>query len=118
MSSKPRKWKFRIRHILEAIATAQSYVRGMTFENFQRDTKTVDAVITRLMIIGEATRSVPEEVQAAHAEVPWHKMQGLRNVIVHEYDRVDLGILWNVVQLDLPPLVPLLQAILAREPGE
>lgn len=118
MSSNPRKWKFRIRHILEAVAQAQSYVRGMTFDDFQRDPKTVDAVIARLMVIGEATRSVPEAVQAAHTEVPWHKMQGLRNVIVHEYDHVDPGILWNVVHLDLPPLVPLLRAILEQDPGE
>jgi uncharacterized protein with HEPN domain len=118
MPSKSRKWKFRIRHILEAIALAQSYVRGMTLDDFRRDPKTIDALIARLMVIGEATRSVPEAVQAAHAEVPWHKMQGLRNVIVHEYDRVDLGILWNVVQIDLPPLVPPLQAILERESGE
>jgi len=118
MSSKPRKWKFRIRHILGAIAQAQSYVRGMTFEDFQRDPKTVDAVIARLMVIGEAARSVPEAVRTAHAEVPWHKMQGLRNVIVHEYDSIDLGILWNVVHLDLPPLAPLLEALLEHEAGE
>jgi uncharacterized protein with HEPN domain len=118
MSSRPRKWKFRIRHILEAVAQAQAYVHGMAFDDFQRDPKTVDAVTTRLIVIGEATRNVPEAVQASHPEVPWHKMQGLRNVIVHEYDRIDLRILWNVVHLDLPPLVPLLQAILEREPGE
>jgi predicted nucleotidyltransferase len=46
------------------------------------------------------------------------KMQALRNVIVHEYDRVDLGILWNVVQADLPPLVPLLERVLQEEPEE
>ena len=118
MSSKPRKWKFRIRHVLDAIAVVQSYVRAMTFDDFQRDPKTIDAVIARLMVIGEATRSVPGFVQAAHPEVPWHKMRGLRNVIVHECDRVDPGILWNVVQVDLPPLVPPLQAIIEQDAGE
>ena len=118
MSSNPRKWKFRVRHILEAMALARSYVGSMSFDEFQADPKTVDALITRLMVIGEAVRHVPEEVRAAHPEVPWHKMQGLRNVVVHEYDSVDTTILWNVVQQDLPPLVTPLERILEKEPGE
>lgn len=117
MSSRPRKWKFRIRHILEAIARAPAYTRGMSFEGFQADQKTVDAVITRVTVIGEATRNVPGAVRAAHPEVPWRKMLALRNIAVHEYDRIDLGILWNVIQQDLPPLVPFLNDILEHEPG-
>ena len=118
MSSKPRKWKFRVRHILDAIAQSRMYVAGMTSEDLRRDPKTADAVIAKLIVIGEATRSVPDSVRDRRPEVPWHKMQALRNVIVHEYDRVDLGILWNVVQADLPPLVPLLEQVLQEEQEE
>jgi uncharacterized protein with HEPN domain len=104
--------------MVEAIAQVQEYVRGQSFEQFCADPKTVDAVIARLAVLGEAARHVPDPVRDAHPEVPWRKMQALRNVVVHEYDRIDLGLLWGVVQRDLPPLVPLLESIHDREPGE
>ncbi|MBI5445688.1 MAG: DUF86 domain-containing protein [Deltaproteobacteria bacterium] len=116
--SSSRKWKFRVRHILEAISGAQSYVAGQTLEAFRADAKTVDAVLTKLMVIGEAAALVPVEVQDRHDEVPWRKMKGLRNVIVHQYDRVDVGIVWNVIHGDLPPLVSLLENVLRVEPDE
>jgi uncharacterized protein with HEPN domain len=116
--SSSRRWKFRIRHILEAISGAQGYVAGLTLDTFRADSKSVDAVLTKLMVIGEAAALVPAEVQDRHAEVPWRKMKGLRNVIVHQYDRVDVGIVWNVLHRDLPPLVPLLEEVLRVEPGD
>lgn len=118
MSFKPRKWKFRLKHILEAISRVDSYVMGHSYETFLRDEKTVDAVILKLAVIGEASRHIPTEIQAKHPEIPWRKMQGLRNVIVHEYDRVNLEVIWNVVHQDLPPLVPLLMNVSINEPGE
>lgn len=118
MPSDGRRWKFRIRHILNAIAGATSYARGLTRETFQTSAMPADAVVTKLMVIGEATRHVPQEVKRRHPEVPWHKMQALRNVIVHEYESLDLGTIWSVLEDDLPPLVPLLERILSEEPGE
>jgi uncharacterized protein with HEPN domain len=116
--SSSRKWKFRVRHILEAISGARTYVAGMTLEDFRGDSKTVDAALTKLIVIGEAAALVPPGVQHRHDEVPWRKLKGLRNVIVHQYDRVDAGIVWNVLHGDLPPLVPLLEGVLRDEPDE
>lgn len=116
--SSSRKWKFRVRHILEAISGAQGYVAGLSLDDFRRDSKTVDAVLTKLIVIGEAAALVPTDVQDRHAEVPWRKLKGLRNVIVHQYDRVDVRIIWNVIHGDLPPLVPLLEQVLQAEPED
>ncbi len=69
MSSR-RKWKFRVRHILEAIAKARDYVGALSPDQFRRDSKTVDAVLTKLVVIGEAAALVPAEVQDRHPEVP------------------------------------------------
>ena len=113
-----RKWKFRVRHILEAISGAQNYVEGMSLNDFRGDSKTVDAVLTKFIVIGEAAALVPVEVQERHAEVPWRKLKGLRNVIVHQYDRVDVVIVWNALRGDLPPLVPLLERVLLEEQEE
>jgi len=118
MSSKPRKWKFRLTHILKAISSVESYSSGHSYESFRQDEKTVDAVILKLAVIGEAARHIPPEIQARYPEIPWRKMQGLRNIIVHEYDRINLEVIWNVVQQDLPPLVPLLMIVYTSEQGE
>jgi uncharacterized protein with HEPN domain len=108
----PRDWRYRAEDILEAIANARSYVAGMTFERFAADTKTVRAAAYEIGVIGEAVGHLPAEVRESHPEVPWRKMQAMRNVVVHEYFRVDTRILWQTIQDDLPPLVPLLQALL------
>jgi uncharacterized protein with HEPN domain len=107
----PRDWRYRVEDILEAIANAQAYVTGTTFEQFTADTKTVRAAAYEIGVIGEAVGHIPEEVRQRHPEVPWRKMQAMRNIVVHEYFRVDTSILWQTVQQDLPPLVPLLHAV-------
>ena len=61
--SSSRKWKFRVRHILEAISGAQGYVAGLSLDDFRADSKTVDAVLTKLIVIGEAAALVPIKVQ-------------------------------------------------------
>jgi len=76
-SLRPRKWKFRIRHILDAIAENSGYVGHMTYEGFCRDTKTVKAVVWNLVIIGEAARLVPPEIEAAFPEIPWSQIRGV-----------------------------------------
>ncbi len=116
-SPKPRKWKFRIQHILDVIAENSGYVGNVTYSEFCRDTKTVKAVVWNLVIIGEAARLVPSDVETAFPEIPWRQIQGMRNHIVHAYDQVDLEIVWNVVQGELPPLVPTFERIM-REAAE
>ncbi len=112
MSSSRRKWKFRLRHIIEAIEKIQRYTDGMSLSEFLDDQLTSDAVLRNFMVIGEAARYVPESMVAAFPEVPWADMRGMRNVVAHEYDRVRLVTIWATIHNDLPPLVPLLQRVL------
>ncbi len=109
----PRDWKERIRDILEAIAEIQSFVADMRFEEFQNDTKTMRAVELDLIIIGEATNTIPLEVQEAHPEVAWHLMRGMRNRLVHTYFSVSPRILWDTIHQDLPPLAGTLLGLLS-----
>ena len=103
-----RDWLFRITDILTATSTVESYVKGMSYEDFIADRKTVDAVIRNLIIIGEASSRIPEEISLNHPEVPWNDMRAMRNFVVHEYFGVSDKILWDTVQTDLPPLKPAL----------
>ena len=107
-----RGWQFGIEDILEALTRIARYVSGMTYETFCADEKTADAVERNLEIIGEASSNLPEALLARYQEVPWHRMRGLRNVLVHEYFGVDQSIVWHTVCEDLPPLVPQMQQIL------
>ena len=113
-----RLWRFRLQDILEAIARIQSYTRGLTFDQFQLDRMTVDAVERNFIIIGEASRHVPDEVTGRYPSVLWRDMRDMRNVVVHGYWGVDLERVWDAIQQDLPPLVPLLQAVLQQEGDE
>jgi uncharacterized protein with HEPN domain len=63
-------------------------------------------------VIGEAVRRLPPELTAAHPEIPWAAMRGMRNHIVHGYDTIDLELVWKVGRDELPPLAPALEAIL------
>jgi uncharacterized protein with HEPN domain len=94
-------------HIMDAIDRATSYVKGMDLEAFEADTRTQDAVIRSIEIVGEAankTRVADPDFAARHPHVPWDVMYGMRNRIVHDYFEVDLEIVWQTVQRDLPVL--------------
>lgn len=77
-----------------------------------KDRQLQDAVVRRLEIIGEAARSIPAESQESHEEIPWADVIALRNRIVHAYFAINLTIVWDVVQHDLPRLAENLDAIL------
>jgi uncharacterized protein with HEPN domain len=109
----PRSWRVRIEDILDAIDNIEHYVAGLDFDAFDADRKTVDAVERNLEIIGEATANLPDEVLARWPEVPWRYMKGVRNLLAHEYFGVDVGIIWQTIQEDLPAITPLLHKVLA-----
>lgn len=99
-----REWKLRIEDIMEAIARIQQYTAGVQYEVWQRDQKTIDAVVRNFEIIGEAATHVPTDVQMLFPDVPWGKMKGIRNLLIHEYFGVDAEVLWKTIQKDLPDL--------------
>jgi uncharacterized protein with HEPN domain len=107
-----RDWRFRVRDILEAVNAVADYTDGMTYEGFAEDRRTIDAVIRNLTTMGESVRWIPDDVLIRHPEVPWTVMRGVRNVVVHQYFGVDLAILLETVQSDLPPLAPRLERVL------
>ena len=109
-----RSWVQRIQDILEMITEIESFTNGITFEDFRGDTKTVKAVLYNLTIIGEAARNIPPEVEVRYPEIPWIDMRGMRNVVIHEYFRVNWETIWQTLQDDLPPLGVQLRELLER----
>ena len=109
----PREWKLRISDILDSIAAIQEYVRGMDYQTFEQDPKTIDAVVRRFTVIGEAAMNIPTEVTDNYPKVPWRHMRDMRNIVVHAYFGVKTEVLWDTVWNDLPPLIPALKDIIA-----
>lgn len=113
-----REWTFRIRDILNAIASVQQYVDGMKFSDFIADRKTVDAVIRNLIVIGEAATHIPDKVCADNNVIPWRDMRAMRNFVVHEYFGVSDRILWDTVMNDLPLVIAPLESLLKNHVPE
>jgi len=108
----PRAWRDRVQDIFDAIAEVDSFVQGMDYDAFQHDIKTIKAVQLNFIVIGEAASHVPDVVQAAHPDIPWHLMRAIRNRLVHVYFSVDPQIVWDTIQHDLPPLTRHLRSLL------
>ncbi|KUH32183.1 hypothetical protein APY94_10755 [Thermococcus celericrescens] len=101
--------------ILEAIERIEEYLEGYDFETFVKDRKTVDAVLRNLEIIGEAAKNVPEDIRGKYSSVPWRRVVGLRNVVVHHYFGVDLSIVWVIVSSQVGELKEEVEKILLEE---
>ena len=90
--------------ILESIADIKEFTKDISFGNFLKDRKTINAVVRSLEIIGEAANKIPPDIQANYPETSWQEIIGMRNRLIHEYFGVDLDIVWQTIEEDLMPL--------------
>ncbi|MHB8860231.1 MAG: HepT-like ribonuclease domain-containing protein [Minisyncoccota bacterium] len=97
-----RDYRVYLADILDAVERIETYVAGYTFETFRADSKTVDAVVRNLEVIGEAAKRIPDEVRAAHPDVAWHPAAAMRDFLIHEYPEVDMEAVWDTIQSDIP----------------
>lgn len=101
-----------LRQMLEYAQEALDMIEGRVRADLDAD-RMLNLAMTRLIeIVGEAAGRVTPETRQRHEEIPWAEIVGLRNRLIHGYDAVDLDILWQVIQADLPPLISQLEAIL------
>ncbi len=108
---KPREPNY-LEDMFEAAKLAQDFVEGIEWEVFEKDLMRQAAVMRQLTIIGEAARRISPETQAILSNIPWRQIIGMRNRLTHEYDDLDLQVLWDTVQIALPGLVDNLKTIL------
>lgn len=90
--------------ILESCRNVRNYTSGMSFEAFSTDQRTIDAVVRNLEIIGEAVKSLPPSLLDRRPDIPWRKIARFRDVIVHHYFKVDLEVVWDVIQNQIAQL--------------
>lgn len=91
--------------MLQSAELITTYTHQCTEAEFVENVQLQDAVIRRLLIIAEAARRVSETTRQELFNISWQEINGMRNRLVHEYDDVNLNIVWNVVQSEIPPLI-------------
>ncbi|MBF0516327.1 MAG: DUF86 domain-containing protein [Nitrospirae bacterium] len=99
-----RDYRLYLEDILEAIRRIKQYTNATDYETFYNDTKTQDAVVRNLEIIGEAAGRLPQSCLLDAAEIQWRKIVGLGNILTHEYFGVSFPIIWDIVQTKLDTL--------------
>ena len=110
----PRDYSVYLCDILEAVRKIRAYTAGMSLQSFAADSKTLDAVVRNLEVIGEGAKKIPEDMRARSAEVDWKKVSGLRDILIHEYFGVDAEIIWDIVENKLRALEQGVERILEK----
>jgi len=103
-----RDYRDYVQDILDSMKDTEEFVKGMGFDDFTQDKKTINAVIRSIEVIGEATKKIPESLKDKFPSVPWKKMARMRDKLIHQYFGIDIEILWQVVKKDLPNVKPLI----------
>lgn len=101
---KPKDYGDYLNDIFNSICEIEEFVKGMTFNEFVIDRKTRNAVIRSIEVMGEAAKNIPESFRKKYPNVPWKKMAGMRDKLIHEYFGVDLEIVWQMIENNLPAL--------------
>lgn len=105
-----------LRHIIESISEIENYIKNISEKEFLRSTQIQDAVIRRLEIIGEAAKNITTDLKKQHSLIPWKKVSGLRDVLIHDYFEVDIKSVWDTAIKDIPELKKEIRKLLKKFP--
>lgn len=104
--------------IVDAIQLIQQYIEGVDRYDLSENVEKQDAILRRITIIGEATKRLSKEFRSQHPTIPWKQIAGMRDVLSHDYDEVDLDEVWLVVTQNLPQLLAYIQPLIPSEPRD
>lgn len=107
-----RDYRDYIQDILDCINDVEGFIEGMNFEQFVKDKKTTNAVVRSIEVIGEASKKIPKTLKGKHPDIPWKKMAGMRNKLIHEYFGIDMEILWKTAKEEIPVLKSSIENVL------
>lgn len=99
-----RQWRLSLQDMAEAVGKVLRYTQGMTREQFFADSKTYDAVLRNLEILGEAAKNIPDKIRNKYPEIEWRKISGLRDIAIHQYFGINEDVLWDVLSIKLGAL--------------
>ena len=109
-----REYRDYVQDILTSVSEIELFIKGLDFQNFKQDRKTVNAVVRSLEVIGEAAKKIPDEIKKKSPKSPWKDIAGMRDKLIHEYFGVDEQIVWKVASEEIPAIRPFIQKILSE----
>ena len=107
-----RDWWFYVQDMIEFSEKVLSYTNGLDQATFIADDRTYDATLRNLELVGEAATHIPRAVRDAHPEIEWREIIATRNRVAHGYMGMDEDVIWDIIQTDIPNLLPALQGLL------
>ena len=110
-----REYKFFLNDILEAVDSIHKFSEGLNFDSFKRNKLIVDACVRNIEIVAEAIKNIPIEVKNDYPDIPWSKVIGFRNMVIHQYWVIDKEILWDIIQTKLESLKEQISDVLEKE---
>ena len=114
----PENDEFRLRHMLDAAREAVSFARHQVRSDLETDRLLALALVKDIEIVGEAATQVSESLRTQTPEIPWQRIVAMRNRLIHAYYSINLDIVWQTVQEDLPPLIAQLERIVPPDSGK
>jgi uncharacterized protein with HEPN domain len=99
--------------MLNAARLAQTFVSGVDKTAFMQDLMRQSAVLRQLEVMGEAAKHVSPSFKAAYPDIPWRQIAGMRDILIHAYNRVDLEIVWTATQVSIPQVIPHLETLIS-----
>jgi len=104
-----------VRHILDAIYRVEEYTKGVKYKDFMKNNLVQAGVMREIEIVGEASKRLAREFKEKYSDIPWKKMAGMRDKLIHDYLGVDLDAVWDTVKKDIPELKKKIEKMLEED---
>ena len=112
MSKKGRTYIDFLQDINIMIKKIEVFTEGLTYDEFKNDEKTVFAVIRCFEVLGEAVKNIPEKIKKKYPDIPWKRIAGMRDKLIHEYFGVEYETLWETIQIRIPEIKIIYQKVM------
>ena len=109
MCDRTRHWRFYVQDMIKFAERVLAYTDGLNRETFTADYRSYDATLRNIELIGEAATHIPAHVREGHPEIEWRRIVATRNRLAHVYLGIDDDVVWDIVQTDIPDLLPKLR---------